>query len=41
MTENTMAVYMIAYDLHDREDYNDLIKAIQALPSGGSWHNLG
>ncbi len=36
-----MAVYMIAYDLYDGEDYNGLIEAIQALPSGGSWHNLG
>jgi hypothetical protein len=35
-----MAVYMIAYDLHEGEDYNDLIEAIKALPSGGSWHNL-
>jgi 23S rRNA A2030 N6-methylase RlmJ len=39
-TENRMAVYMIAYDLHEGEDYNDLIKAIKALPSR-SWHNLG
>jgi hypothetical protein len=37
-----MAVYMIAYELHEGEDYEgDLIKAIKALPSGGSWHNLG
>jgi hypothetical protein len=36
-----MAVYMIAYDLHEGEDYDDLIKAIKALPSRGSWHNLG
>jgi hypothetical protein len=36
-----MAVYMIAYDLHEGEDYNDLIKAIKALPSGGWWHYLG
>ena len=37
-----MAVYMIAYELHERQDYEgDLIKAIKALPSGGSWHNLG
>ena len=36
-----MAVYMIAYELHEGEDYEgDLIKAIKALPSGGSWHNL-
>jgi hypothetical protein len=34
-------IFMVAYDLHDGEDYNDLIEAIQALPSGGSWHNLG
>jgi hypothetical protein len=27
-----MAVYMIAYDLHDGEDYNDLIEAIQVFP---------
>ena len=34
-----MAVYMIAYELHEGEDYEgDLIKAIKALPSGGSWH---
>ena len=37
-----MAVYMIAYELQEGEDYEgDLIKAIKALPSGGSWHNLG
>jgi hypothetical protein len=36
-----MAVYMVAYNLHDGEDYNDLIEVIQGLPSGGSWHNLG
>lgn len=30
-----MAVYMIAYDLHEGEDYDDLIKAIKALPSRG------
>jgi hypothetical protein len=26
-----MAVYMVAYDLHDGEDYNDLIEAIQGF----------
>ena len=36
-----MALYMIAYELHEGEDYDDLIKAIKALPSRGSWHNLG
>lgn len=39
-----MAVYMIAYELHEGEDYEgDLIKAIKALPSGdrGTSHQLG
>ena len=31
-----MAVYMIAYDLHEGEDYDDLIKAIKALPSSSA-----
>jgi hypothetical protein len=35
-----MAVYMIAYELHDGEGCEELIKAIKALPSRGSWHNL-
>jgi hypothetical protein len=37
-TENMMAVYMIAYELHDGEDYENLITGIKELPSGGSWH---
>jgi hypothetical protein len=35
-----MAVYMIAYELHDGEDYEGLIERIKNLPSEGSWHNL-
>jgi hypothetical protein len=27
-----MAVYMIAYELHDGEDYENLIKGIQESP---------
>ena len=35
-----MAFYMIAYELHDGEDYEGLIERIKNLPSEGSWHNL-
>jgi hypothetical protein len=34
-----MAVFMIGYDLHEGEDYEDLIKAIQSLDNGW-WHCL-
>jgi hypothetical protein len=35
-----MAVYMIAYELHDGGDYESVIEGIKNLPSEGSWHNL-
>lgn len=34
-----MSVFMIGYDLHEGEDYEDLIDAIDAL-SSGYWHFL-
>ena len=33
-----MAIFMIGYDLHEGEDYEDLIEAIKKL--GGWWHCL-
>lgn len=34
-----MAVFMIGYDLHEGEDYEDLINAIKGL-TGNWWHCL-
>ena len=34
-----MSVFMIGYDLHEGEDYEDLISAIENL-GGGWWHCL-
>ena len=35
-----MAVFMIGYDLHEGEDYEDLINAIKKISGGNWWHCL-
>ena len=33
-----MATYIIGYDLHEGEDYSDLIRSLKAFPNW--WHHL-
>lgn len=35
-----MSTYMIGYDLHEGEDYEDLEQAIKDLSNGNWWHCL-
>jgi hypothetical protein len=35
-----MPVYMISYDLHEGEDYENLLEAIKKLSPSNYWHGL-